>query len=154
MTQPTKRFVYGILVCVVTVLLVTAFVVVRDVSAYGRRLGVLNDVKQLGVLVENFRENHGDYPSSLPQLQAGATLAESNTIGVILREHFKGKYDYRASSTGFLITVRGEHYEYQALTNGYNVIHGDVTNQVRVSVQPSAPHEPPTADAVRESPEP
>jgi hypothetical protein len=122
-----KRFIFAAASCIVAVMLLAAFFVIRDVSGHSRRLCAMQDVKRLGVIVEWHRQAHDEYPASLKALEADATPEQKKDLDE-LRAHWGETSDYRRLPTGFTITLHRECCRYESLTNGYIAVVGQHTN--------------------------
>jgi len=107
-------------------------VMLHHARTSAHRLIMLRGMDHLGTLVEDFRLDHGQYPSSLQEL-----LLVAEPLDDAMHDYFLKAYDYQALTDGFRITVNTEKCEYRLLTNGYNVVVGGETSHVTVTVGPT-----------------
>jgi Tfp pilus assembly protein PilE len=128
-----KRKIIIAVIAVVALLVICAFAsayhAAKTISQYE---ATASDVGSLAVMLEDFRDEHGQYPASLgdtaPQLDARFQESERH----ILHDKWSDRYEYHPLATGFVIVARGFRFEYQSRTNGYVIMGRFTTNVVTI----------------------
>ena len=129
-----KKTSVKILVLIVGVAIVILSVnAILSAKAIARYQTGLSNVTSISVFMENYKGEHGAYPSSLPELASRETDNQAkNKISQILNKCFGEKYEYYSTSNGFSIVTMGYEYRYAATSNGFAVVGKYSTNTVSI----------------------
>ena len=124
---PVKIFIAIAGVCAAALLLNA----ILSASAIARYQTGMSNVTSVSVFMENYKTEHGAYPSSLPELASRETDGQTKgKISQILNKCFSDKYEYNPASNGFAIVTMGYEYKYTVIPNGFSVIGKFSTNTV------------------------
>ena len=78
---------------------------IRGAKLMGRTDLAQAGVSHLANFIEDYRDEHGHYPSSIANVGTSAKVDDQAYLSQILHDQFHNKYDYQPLTNGFLITV-------------------------------------------------
>ncbi len=100
-----KRFFAGLAIAGVLGLCFIVAIVIRDLKHKSWMEYTPGEINRLAVGVEAFREEQGVYPGKLSELQTVSGLHDKEYLSELLAGKSGNQYQYRAASSGFVITV-------------------------------------------------
>jgi hypothetical protein len=100
----SRTLTFGVicLIILISIVIACASFVLRSNA---RRSLVRYNITSLAKYIEKYREDKGEYPTSLTGLVSGSGSREKDEIKQILNDYFKDQYDYQPETNGFIIVV-------------------------------------------------
>lgn len=94
-----------VIVCVGILFLAVLANMFRGTMLMGRTDTVQAGTYHLAVFIECYRDEHGNYPSSIAEMVTAAKPDDKTYLNEILQDQFHSKYEYQLLTNGFVIAV-------------------------------------------------
>jgi type II secretory pathway pseudopilin PulG len=117
----------AIIICVTAIPLLCFLLAFDAARKNAQEINTTQNIQKLGLALETYSADHGNYPSSLEELSAQSDTETRNSLNQILHDSRNHNYGYQPKTNGFMIVVtspdgwlgKGDHYlvEFEESTN-------------------------------------